>query len=131
MAGGDGEVAKLVDKLVDKLIDWQVSDPVHGLMEFPGLIRKIVDTRIFQRLRIIRQLGGSFYVYPAADHSRFAHSLGVAYLALQTVQRLRYKSHPYGKVSHSNWSIRIKLYKMTNKSFMIIFCIRALLLSTV
>ena len=99
MAGGDGEVAKLVDKLVDKLIDWQVSDPVHGLMEFPGLIRKIVDTREFQRLRIIKQLGGSFYVYPAADHSRFAHSLGVAYLAFQTVRRLRYKS-PYGEVSH-------------------------------
>ena len=103
MAGGDGDVEKLI-----KLIDWQVSDPVHGLMEFPGLIRKIVDTREYQRLRIIRQLGGSFYVYPAADHSRFAHSLGVAYLAFQTVRRLRYKS-PYGEVSHFSWPFSMKL----------------------
>ena len=94
MAGGGGDVAKLDD--------WQVGDPVHGLMEFPGLIRKIVDTRQFQRLRAIKQLGGSYFVYPAADHSRFSHSLGVANLAYQKVQRLRHKSPPYGEVSHSS-----------------------------
>ena len=91
----------------DPIDDWQVADPVHGLMEFPALIKKIVDTTQFQRLRTIKQLGGSFNVYPAADHSRFAPSLGVAYLALQKARRLRYKSPPYGEVSCISWSFSV------------------------
>jgi HD superfamily phosphohydrolase len=34
-----------------------------------------------QRLRRLRQLAGSEYVYPGANHTRFEHSIGVMYLA--------------------------------------------------
>lgn len=53
-------------------------DPVHGYIHIDAqVIWDLLDTPEFQRLRRIRQLGGVFQVYHAAEHSRFAHSLGV------------------------------------------------------
>lgn len=45
----------------------------------------------FQRLRNIRQLGLTSYVYPGAVHTRFQHSLGAMYLTHQAIQTLRSK----------------------------------------
>ncbi|WP_437763862.1 HD domain-containing protein [Sorangium sp. So ce281] len=61
-------------------------DPVHGDIAFARdgadeLIRKIVDDEIFQRLRGIKQNGVLNLVFPGAEHSRFAHSLGAAHVA--------------------------------------------------
>ncbi|KAK2909494.1 hypothetical protein Q8A67_005331 [Cirrhinus molitorella] len=67
------------------------NDPIHGHMEMNPLLVKIIDTPQFQRLRRIKQLGGTYLVYPGASHNRFEHSLGVAYLAGRLV-----------KVLHSN-----------------------------
>ncbi len=44
---------------------------------FTDRVRKIVDTAPFRRLANISQLGLVSRVYPAANHSRFEHSLGV------------------------------------------------------
>ncbi|XP_016374875.1 deoxynucleoside triphosphate triphosphohydrolase SAMHD1-like [Sinocyclocheilus rhinocerous] len=57
------------------------NDPVHGHIELHPLLVKITDTPQFQRLRHIKQLGGTYLVYPGASHNRFEHSIGVAYLA--------------------------------------------------
>lgn len=35
------------------------------------------DRRQFQRLRAIKQLGTSYYVWPGASHNRFEHCLGL------------------------------------------------------
>ena len=40
-------------------------------------LRRIIDTRTFQRLRKIRQLSLSDRVFPSATHTRFSHALGV------------------------------------------------------
>ena len=45
------------------------------------LILDLIDTKWVQRLRNIRQTGNTSLVYMFAEHTRFGHSLGVAYLA--------------------------------------------------
>lgn len=67
-----------------------INDPVYGFISLPSdLIFELVSHPWFQRLRNIRQLGLSSYVYPGAVHSRFQHSLGAMYLTGQAVQTLR------------------------------------------
>lgn len=54
-----------------------------------ALIAALVDSAEFQRLRRIRQLGLAHFAYQAAEHSRFAHSLGAFHLATRTLAKLR------------------------------------------
>ncbi|XP_053527188.1 deoxynucleoside triphosphate triphosphohydrolase SAMHD1 isoform X2 [Artibeus jamaicensis] len=68
-----------------------INDPIHGHFELHPLLVRIIDTPQFQRLRYIKQLGGTYYVFPGASHNRFEHSLGVGHLAGCLVQTLREK----------------------------------------
>ena len=70
----------------------RVQDAVHGLMKFHGpetAVIRLLETREIQRLRRIRQLGLASLVYPGAEHSRHAHSLGAAYLAIRFGHQLQ------------------------------------------
>ncbi len=58
-----------------------IKDPIHGYIFLNDLDKELIDTKYFQRLRRIKQLSGSEYVYPGANHTRFEHSLGVSFLA--------------------------------------------------
>lgn len=68
-------------------------DPVHGLVEFEGgeerIIEDLLDTPEVQRLRRIRQLGVTSFAFPGAEHSRFAHALGAAFVMKLLLRRLR------------------------------------------
>jgi HD superfamily phosphohydrolase len=69
-----------------------INDPVYGFISIPGdLIFDLVSHPWFQRLRYIRQLGLTSYVYPGAVHTRFQHSLGAMYLTTLAIQTLRSK----------------------------------------
>lgn len=73
-----------------------IRDPVHNLITFEGgeiddLLFKLINTREFQRLRRIKQLGMSEMVFPGANHSRFAHSLGVMHIAKMMVSQGKFK----------------------------------------
>ena len=52
------------------------NDAVHGHIALHPLCVRIIDTPEFQRLRDIKQLGGTYFVYPGAAHNRFEHSIG-------------------------------------------------------
>uniref|UniRef100_A0A8C9SDK2 Deoxynucleoside triphosphate triphosphohydrolase SAMHD1 n=1 Tax=Scleropages formosus TaxID=113540 RepID=A0A8C9SDK2_SCLFO len=64
------------------------NDPIHGHIEMHPLLVRIIDTPQFQRLRYIKQLGGTYFVFPGACHNRFEHSIGVGHLAGRLVQAL-------------------------------------------
>ena len=59
----------------------QIYDPIHGFIDITPLMQYIIDTREFQRLRYLKQLGAVHFVYPSATHTRFEHSIGVSHLA--------------------------------------------------
>ncbi len=59
----------------------EIKDPVHGYVYITEAEKIIIDSYPMQRLRRLRQLAGSEYVYPGANHTRFEHCLGVMYLA--------------------------------------------------
>ena len=66
-----------------------IADPVHGYISFvdapamPGnpTERSLIDNPWVQRLRGIYQLQSARFVFPAAEHTRFAHSLGAMHVA--------------------------------------------------
>ncbi|XP_066526366.1 deoxynucleoside triphosphate triphosphohydrolase SAMHD1 [Hoplias malabaricus] len=64
------------------------NDPIHGHIDLHPLMVRIIDTPQFQRLRHIKQLGGTYLVFPGASHNRFEHSIGVGYLAGRLVRAL-------------------------------------------
>jgi uncharacterized protein len=51
-------------------------------------VRRLIDTSAFRRLARISQVGLVSLVYPAANHTRFEHSLGVYRNALLYLQQL-------------------------------------------
>lgn len=55
--------------------------PIYGFIKLSDWEREIVSQPAFQRLRRIRQLAWTDYVYPGAMHTRFEHSLGAMHMA--------------------------------------------------
>src|SRR2546425_721397 len=73
-----------------------IADPIHQYILYtrPGAIpgeateQDLIDTSWMQRLRRVPQLQSARWVYPAAEHSRFQHSLGAMHLAGRLAQQL-------------------------------------------
>ena len=60
---------------------YEIRCPVYGFITISDWEREIISQTAFQRLRRIRQLAWTDYVYPGAMHTRFEHSLGVMHMA--------------------------------------------------
>ncbi len=65
-----------------------IKDPIHGSLQLKGHEVEVLDTYEMQRLRNIKQLGFTYFVYPSATHTRFEHSLGTFYLASKLAEKL-------------------------------------------
>jgi HD superfamily phosphohydrolase len=69
-----------------------INDPVYGFITVNNeLIYEIISHPYFQRLRHIKQLGLTDFVYPGALHTRFQHALGAMYLMGKVLDTLRLK----------------------------------------
>lgn len=70
-------------------VDKVFRDPIHGYIYFDNLnIYKLVESKEMQRLKRIYQLGGSFQVFPTAEHSRFSHSIGAYQIATRIIEEV-------------------------------------------
>ncbi len=76
-----------------------IADPIHGYIPFTVPLETddgegetaesdLIDSPWMQRLRAIAQLQSARWVFPAAEHSRFQHSLGTMHIAGRFAQQL-------------------------------------------
>lgn len=71
-----------------------IRDPVHDVIAFQterpvdALLFRLLSAREMQRLRRVRQLGMASLAYPAAEHTRYSHSLGVMETARKMLAQL-------------------------------------------
>ena len=87
------------------------NDPVYGFVSVPyGILFELVEHPYFQRLRRIRQLGLTDYVYPGALHTRFHHALGALHLMGQAIGVLRSKGVAISPAEEEAVSIAILLH---------------------
>ncbi len=70
----------------------KIRDSVHGFIYFTNEEKEIIDCPEFQRMRYVKQLALTNYVYPGAVHTRFEHSLGVMEMSSRMFDRLCSKS---------------------------------------
>lgn len=78
-------------------------DPVHGYIHIQHqIILDLIDTREFQRLRRIKQLGTSSYTFHGAEHSRFSHSLGVYEITRRICDKF-VRNYPAEKEGENGW----------------------------
>jgi HD superfamily phosphohydrolase len=72
-------------------------DPIHGLVAFEDdeehVIQTLLATNEVQRLRRVRQLGLASLVFPGAEHSRFAHAIGTAWVMSRLLERIGHVEH--------------------------------------
>jgi HD superfamily phosphohydrolase len=69
-----------------------IRDPLWNNIRVDAFTMRLVDSRVVQRLRYVRQLGLAYLVYPGATHSRFEHALGTYHLARRTLALLEERS---------------------------------------
>jgi HD superfamily phosphohydrolase len=94
------------------------NDPVYGFVSIPyGIVFDLIEHPYFQRLRRIKQLGLTHYVYPGALHTRFHHALGALHLMTQAVEVLRSKGVEITEVEAEAVSIAILLHDVGHGPF--------------
>ncbi|MCE2941636.1 MAG: HD domain-containing protein [Gemmatimonadetes bacterium] len=84
-----------------------IRDPLWSTIRLDPLAERLVDTRAFQRLRNVRQLGWAYLVYPGATHSRFEHAVGAYHLAGVALARLDEAGALQGVGAHERAETRL------------------------
>lgn len=65
-----------------------IKDPLYQQIEIPRELQEIIDSKPFQRLRYIKQLSFTDFIYPNANYVRFSHSLGAFHLMKKLTDNL-------------------------------------------
>lgn len=94
------------------------NDPVYGFVTIPHeIIFDLIEHPYFQRLRRIKQLGLTHYVYPGALHTRFHHAIGAVHLMNQAIDVLRSKDIDITEEEAEAASIAILLHDIGHCPF--------------
>ena len=95
-----------------------INDPVYGFIKIPyDLIFDLIEHPLFQRLRRIRQLGLTHFVYPGANHSRFQHAVGAMHLMGLAIEVIRSKGHTISDEEARAVTIAILLHDIGHGPF--------------
>lgn len=94
------------------------NDPVYGFVSIPyGIVFNLVEHPYFQRLRRIKQVSMTHYVYPGALHTRFHHALGAFHLMTQALHILQEKEYAITEEEAEAASIAILLHDIGHGPF--------------
>ncbi len=95
-----------------------INDPVHGFIAIHDeLIYAIIEHPYFQRLRRIKQLGLTDFVYPGAHHTRFHHALGAYHLMRKALMTLKNKGVEISPEEEQGAQIAILLHDIGHGPF--------------
>lgn len=95
-----------------------VNDPIYGFVSIPDELHfDIIEHPFFQRLRRIKQVSMTNMVYPSANHTRFAHSLGAMHLMHRAIQLLRAKGTSISEEEEQAASLAILLHDVGHGPF--------------
>nr|PZN54880.1 MAG: phosphohydrolase [Bacteroidota bacterium] len=95
-----------------------INDPLYGFITIRSeLIFDIITHSWFQRLRHIRQLGLTEFVYPGALHTRFQHALGAMHLMGRALDNLRYRGIEISDQEYEAAQLAILLHDMGHGPF--------------
>lgn len=94
------------------------NDPVYGFINVPyNILFDIIEHPYFQRLRRIKQVSLTHYVYPGALHTRFHHALGAMHLMQQALDVLKAKKVKITKEERKAALIAILLHDIGHGPF--------------
>jgi HD superfamily phosphohydrolase len=95
-----------------------INDPVYGFITIRSeLAYDIITHPWFQRLRHIRQLGLTDFVYPGALHTRFQHALGAMHLMSRVLDNLRTKGIEISDQEYEASQLAILLHDLGHGPF--------------
>jgi len=95
-----------------------INDPVYGLINIPSeIVYDIIEHKYFQRLRRIKQLGLTDYVYPGAIHTRFQHTLGAVHLLTLAINVLKSKNIEITEEEEEGVTLAILLHDIGHGPF--------------
>jgi HD superfamily phosphohydrolase len=86
----------------------EIRDVIHGSIAVEHFERAIVDSRYFQRLRQIKQLGFAEHSFPSATHNRYVHSLGAMATASQAFKSI-FEKNPLPSKAHARFRAVVRL----------------------
>ena len=95
-----------------------INDPVYGFIKIPyDLVFDLIEHPLFQRLRRIRQLGLTHFVYPGANHTRFQHAVGAMHLMGLAIEVIRSKGHSISNQEARAVTVAILLHDIGHGPF--------------
>jgi hypothetical protein len=90
--------------------DKRTNDEVHSSIDLCPVAVAFIDTPQFQRLRTLKQLGATEFVYINCNHTRFEHSLGVYWLAGRMVRRIHERQPNLGCTKKDILCVSLGMY---------------------
>ena len=95
-----------------------INDPVYGFIKIPyEIIFELIEHPLVQRLRRIRQLGLTHFVYPGANHTRFQHAIGAMHLMGMAIREIHAKGHEISRDEAVAVTIAILLHDIGHGPF--------------